>query len=616
MVAYLEKSEGSAGFHEIIDFLNSSHIKYALTENPTIYVSFIKQFWSTATASTNAHGQVELTASIDGQEKTITEASLRRHLKLEDNDGVTSLPNSEIFEQLALMRDLISWSFVDQLLEHLLSPVYAKAFCMRTRNSNFPNNSPVTIPRCRNRRRAPNIVEPELRTIVEVAPMAERTMEELLQAPTEGYGEAIVIPKINADHFEIKTNLLQLVQASPFHGFERENPHTHINNFKRITSTLKFRDVPNDVIKLMMFPYSLEGAARVWMNTNSRESFSKTDERIDKLADQISTLVEIVTKKVFTPATVKAVEEPCVTCSSAHAYYNFPNTDSNQSSICAATVIMKSLVKKKQKGAILELKRRHLKKVNMDDPNITMEEYIRLEKEKARKRGKVYNWETATYGKIWYDEDVHDLRSVETEFPAIVFNDAFTSEVMPSYDPMVGPLNDNKFDFRISFDESDDEDYTVIYDKNSFSYKIIYVDDLKTDSENDNNKVNMPLFPSPNLEVSYSNDLDFFKEFENEYPAIVYNDGLTSKLDFLTEPTVSPQHIDEFDLNDETSLSECDEKEQNILYFNKLFPFKVIYPDDLKSDTDNDNDKIDIEQPSGDLSIKPLPNVIKIDAQE
>ncbi|GKE46163.1 hypothetical protein Tco_1477421, partial [Tanacetum coccineum] len=106
---------------------------------------------------------------------------------------------------------------------------------MRTRNSNFPNNSTVTIPRRRNRGRAPNVVEPELRTIVEVAPMAERTMEELLRAPTEGYGEAIVILEINADHFEIKTNLLQLVQLSLFHGFERDNPHTHINNFERIT---------------------------------------------------------------------------------------------------------------------------------------------------------------------------------------------------------------------------------------------------------------------------------------------------------------------------------------------------------------------------------------------
>nr|GEX44354.1 reverse transcriptase domain-containing protein [Tanacetum cinerariifolium] len=90
-----------------------------------------------------------------------------------------------------------------------------------------------------------------------------RTMEELLQAPMKAYGEAIVISEINANHFEINPNLLQLVQANPYHGFERENPHTHINNFKRIISTLKFRDVPNHVIKLMMFPYSLEGSARV-----------------------------------------------------------------------------------------------------------------------------------------------------------------------------------------------------------------------------------------------------------------------------------------------------------------------------------------------------------------
>ncbi|GJZ60846.1 hypothetical protein Tco_0616662 [Tanacetum coccineum] len=129
---------------------------------------------------------------------------------------------------------------------------------------------------------------------------------------------------------------------------------------------------------------------------------------------------------------------------------------------------------------------------------------------------------------------------------------------------MVSSLNNNKIDFRISFDESDDEDYTVIFDKNSFSYKIISVNDLKTDSENDNEKVNMPSFPSPEPKVSCFDDLDFFKDFENEFPAIAYNDALTSKLDFLTEPTVSPQHIDEFNLKDETSLSECDEEEQNM----------------------------------------------------
>ncbi|GJZ03115.1 hypothetical protein Tco_0521076 [Tanacetum coccineum] len=137
-------------------------------------------------------------------------------------------------------------------------------------------------------------------------------------------------------------------------------------------------------------------------------------------------------------------------------------------------------------------------------PKYTIEEYIRLEEEKARRRGKEYNWETATYGKIWYDEDVHDLRSVETEFPTIVFDNALTSEVTLSCEP------------------------------------------------------------TPT--VSYFNDLDYFKDFEKEFPAIVYNDALTSKLDFLTEPTVSPQHIDEFNLKVETSVSECDEEEQNVLY--------------------------------------------------
>ncbi|GJV03194.1 hypothetical protein Tco_1336763 [Tanacetum coccineum] len=73
----------------------------------------------------------------------------------------------------------------------------------------------------------------------------------------------------------------------------------------------------------------------------------------------------------------------------------------------------------------------------MDDLNITIEEYIRLEEGKACRRGKVFNWETAKYGKIWYDEDIYDLRSVETEFPTIVFDDAFTSEVTHSCEPMI-----------------------------------------------------------------------------------------------------------------------------------------------------------------------------------
>nr|GEZ55290.1 hypothetical protein [Tanacetum cinerariifolium] len=101
--------------------------------------------------------------------------------------------------------------------------------------------------------------------------------------------------------------------------------------------------------------------------------------------------------------------------------------------------------------------------IEMDDANITMEEYISLEEEKACRRGKVYNWETATY-------------------------------------------------------------------------------------------------------------------------AMVYNNALTSKSDSSTEPVEIPHRIGEFDLKTKTSLFECDEEKQNILYFNDLFTFNIIHPDDLKSD--------------------------------
>nr|GEU76755.1 reverse transcriptase domain-containing protein [Tanacetum cinerariifolium] len=160
--------------------------------------------------------------------------------------------------------------------------------------------------------------------------MADRAMEELLQAPTKGYGEAIVIPEILAKNFEIKTNLLQLVQANKFHGFERDNPHTHISNFKRMTATLKYKDVPNDAIKLMLFPYSLEGAARIWYEKEPPNSILTWD-------DLILNLVKIVNKQVNTPATSKVVEKTCVTCGGAHAYYDCIATDGNQPSVCAAT---------------------------------------------------------------------------------------------------------------------------------------------------------------------------------------------------------------------------------------------------------------------------------------
>nr|GFA27753.1 hypothetical protein [Tanacetum cinerariifolium] len=143
----------------------------------------------------------------------------------------------------------------------------------------------------------------------------------------------------------------------------------------------------------------------------------------------------------------------------------------------------------------------------MDDLDITMEEYVRIETERALRNGKVYNYETAIYGKIWYEEDVHYLRAFGTEFRAIV-----------------------------------------------------------------------------------------------------YNDALASKSDFSSEPTVSPQHLDKISLKNETSLSEYDGEKYNVISFNDLFPFNAFSVNDLKLDTETDNDNIDIKQYSGDISIEPLPN--------
>nr|GEY10452.1 hypothetical protein [Tanacetum cinerariifolium] len=102
MIVYLNKTEGSEGFHQIVGFLISSHIKFSLTENPTIYTSLIQQFWQTAVANTLDTGEIQIIATIDRNVKLISEASIRMHLKLEDSDGIFTLPNTEIFEQLSL----------------------------------------------------------------------------------------------------------------------------------------------------------------------------------------------------------------------------------------------------------------------------------------------------------------------------------------------------------------------------------------------------------------------------------------------------------------------------------------------------------------------------------
>ncbi|GJT97560.1 reverse transcriptase domain-containing protein [Tanacetum coccineum] len=89
-----------------------------------------------------------------------------------------------------------------------------------------------------------------------------RTMAQMLQAPIEGYEDAIVIPPINANNFELKQPLINLVQSNKFTG--RQDPHNHLRFFNKVTSTFRHPEVPNTSVKLLLFPFSLDGEARDW----------------------------------------------------------------------------------------------------------------------------------------------------------------------------------------------------------------------------------------------------------------------------------------------------------------------------------------------------------------
>nr|GEU63107.1 hypothetical protein [Tanacetum cinerariifolium] len=177
---------------------------------------------------------------------------------------------------------------------------------MRTRSSSnlpdesSPNPNSSNLKR-HNRRRSkqPFILEESL-----VDTMAnQRTIAELLRAPTERYAEAIVVPPILAEHFELKQSLINMMTSNQFFGLKKDNPHDHIRWFNKITSTIKYKDVPNSAMKLMLFPFSLVGAARRWLEKEPTPTPP--------------------------PASVKSVEEICVTCGGAHPYYQCLAADGN-----------------------------------------------------------------------------------------------------------------------------------------------------------------------------------------------------------------------------------------------------------------------------------------------
>ncbi|GJX51175.1 reverse transcriptase domain-containing protein [Tanacetum coccineum] len=158
---------------------------------------------------------------------------------------------------------------------------------MRTRSSSNLIVESSTTPQHRNRRRSKQRVEPfSLEETSVVTMVDQRTMAELLQAPTEGYGDAIVIPAVLAENFKLKHGLLNPVTSKQFYGFEKEDPHAHIRWFNKIASTIMYKEVPNSSIKLMLFSFSIEGTTRIWLEKEPPRSILTWEDLVSKFINQ------------------------------------------------------------------------------------------------------------------------------------------------------------------------------------------------------------------------------------------------------------------------------------------------------------------------------------------
>nr|GEX55844.1 phospholipase-like protein [Tanacetum cinerariifolium] len=168
---------------------------------------------------------------------------------------------------------------------------------LRLASNQSSNSSASTNPNTKGRNRRhpkPRIENLDLDDPTDtIGTMADqRTMAQLLQAPTEGYEDAIVVPAITAENFELKHGLLTLVQNKQFFGHDKEDPHAHVRYFNKITSTLKFLNVPNTSIKLMLFPFSLEAKH----GTDSRSSTSLSPSWIFRIT-QLDTFYNALNSK-------------------------------------------------------------------------------------------------------------------------------------------------------------------------------------------------------------------------------------------------------------------------------------------------------------------------------
>ncbi|GJV70857.1 hypothetical protein Tco_1490852 [Tanacetum coccineum] len=192
--------------------------------------------------------------------------------------------NKEVLLNIPFPKEcrIVGQLLVDHAISYALTATADVPACMRTRSQSRNSN--------RQRQQVHptfvepfNLVEPIENQAPPIVTMADnRTMAQFLEAPTEGYEDAIVVPKITAENLELKHGLLTLVQNKQFFGHDKEDPHAHIRYFNKITSTMKFPNITSTSVKLMLFPFSLEGAARIWLEKEPPRSILTWDDLVNQ----------------------------------------------------------------------------------------------------------------------------------------------------------------------------------------------------------------------------------------------------------------------------------------------------------------------------------------------
>nr|GEU75686.1 hypothetical protein [Tanacetum cinerariifolium] len=162
----------------------------------------------------------------------------------------------------------------------------------------------------------------------------QRTMAELLRAPTEGYAEAIVVPPILVEKFELKHSLINMMNSDQFFELEKDNPHDHIrsNLLERRTQDVlriieKKSKVRNFRNKSIVSQVKSSDA-----NSNSSSEIAKLTHAVNQQTSVVTTVMTAILKQfkeIPPPAFVKVVEEICVTCGDAHPYYQCLIADGN-----------------------------------------------------------------------------------------------------------------------------------------------------------------------------------------------------------------------------------------------------------------------------------------------